>query len=94
MSADQNEMQVAAEGSTTANLSLEQDMSGKSAKGDVQVAKSVMESCLKQGLVELCKEKPSDPVRWLAHWLLENNPNQPKVIPPVTAVGSENSYSR
>ena len=31
------------------------------------------------GLTQLCKEKPLDPVIWLADWLLTNNPNKPKV---------------
>jgi nucleoside diphosphate kinase len=31
------------------------------------------------GLTQLCKEKPLDPVKWLADWLLSNNPNKPKV---------------
>lgn len=75
------EEQTEASGSTAANMKPdEHDLSNQPSQGNVDVAKRVMESCLKQGLVELCKEKPSDPVRWLAHWLLENNPNQPKVI--------------
>lgn len=31
------------------------------------------------GLTQLCKEKPLDPVVWLADWLISNNPNKPKV---------------
>jgi nucleoside diphosphate kinase len=31
------------------------------------------------GLTQLCKEKPIDPVIWLADWLLSNNPNKPKI---------------
>lgn len=33
------------------------------------------------GLVELCKAKPVgiDAVRWLGNWLIENNPNKPRV---------------
>ncbi|XP_011449580.1 nucleoside diphosphate kinase homolog 5-like [Crassostrea angulata] len=42
------------------------------------LAKSV-NPCLLKGLTELCKQKPIDPVIWLADWLLENNPNKPKV---------------
>ncbi|XP_069775730.1 nucleoside diphosphate kinase homolog 5-like isoform X2 [Narcine bancroftii] len=34
---------------------------------------------LQQGLSELCKLKPPNPVVWLADWLLANNPNQPLV---------------
>lgn len=37
---------------------------------------------LSQGLTALCKAKPSDPIRWLADWLLKNNPNQPQVVEP------------
>lgn len=36
---------------------------------------------LLKGLTQLCKEKPRDPVIWLADWLLQNNPNKPKVNP-------------
>ncbi|NXM78361.1 NDK5 kinase, partial [Serilophus lunatus] len=31
------------------------------------------------GLTALCKEKPTDPLIWLADWLIEHNPNKPKV---------------
>lgn len=31
------------------------------------------------GLTELCKIKPEDPYTWLADWLMNNNPNKPKV---------------
>ena len=34
---------------------------------------------LTKGLTALSKAKPADPVTWLADWLLENNPNKPKV---------------
>ncbi|CAH8643931.1 unnamed protein product [Heterobilharzia americana] len=34
---------------------------------------------LLRGLTELCKQKPKDPVLWLADWLLENNPNRPRL---------------
>jgi len=43
------------------------------------LAKSVNPTLLK-GLTELCKQKPKDPVLWLADWLIENNPNKPKVL--------------
>jgi hypothetical protein len=33
-----------------------------------------------KGLAALCKEKPADPVRWLAVWLLTNNPAKPAVL--------------
>ncbi|XP_029439376.1 nucleoside diphosphate kinase homolog 5 [Rhinatrema bivittatum] len=32
------------------------------------------------GLTELCKLKPADPVTWLADWLIDHNPNKPKVM--------------
>mmetsp|Transcript_4108 Transcript_4108/g.15470 ORF Transcript_4108/g.15470 Transcript_4108/m.15470 type:complete len:134 (+) Transcript_4108:305-706(+) len=40
--------------------------------------KQNLEKVLIDGLTELAKEKPKDNVRWLADWLLENNPNKPK----------------
>ncbi|XP_074647513.1 nucleoside diphosphate kinase homolog 5-like [Tubulanus polymorphus] len=45
------------------------------------LAKAVNPTLLK-GLTNLCKQKPADPVIWLADWLLENNPNKPKVREP------------
>ena len=38
---------------------------------------------LLKGLTELCKNKPADPITWLADWLLENNPNKPNVDEPL-----------
>eukprot|EP00128_Syssomonas_multiformis_P000034 Colp12_sorted_trinity150504_noHs@5425 len=37
---------------------------------------------LLRGLIELCKVKPSDPISWLGKWLLDNNPNKPRVTEP------------
>ncbi|KAI9199236.1 nucleoside diphosphate kinase [Polychytrium aggregatum] len=37
---------------------------------------------LTQGLTQLCKEKPENPTTWLGNWLIENNPNKPKVVLP------------
>lgn len=34
---------------------------------------------LKEGLAQMLKEKPLEPMLWLADWLLEHNPNQPRV---------------
>ncbi|XP_077319173.1 nucleoside diphosphate kinase homolog 5 [Lithobates pipiens] len=31
------------------------------------------------GLTELCKQKPADPLTWLADWLLTHNPNRPDI---------------
>lgn len=53
--------------------------------------KSPMSGCsesvhdvLLTGLVELCKVKPVgvDAVQWLGEWLLNNNPNQPRIVEP------------
>ncbi|XP_025022402.1 nucleoside diphosphate kinase homolog 5 [Python bivittatus] len=34
---------------------------------------------LLKGLTALCKRKPEDPFIWLADWLIENNPNTPRM---------------
>ncbi|XP_050449814.1 nucleoside diphosphate kinase homolog 5-like [Cataglyphis hispanica] len=34
---------------------------------------------LAEGLTLCCKQRPADPVLWLAHWLILNNPNKPKL---------------
>ncbi|XP_070155379.1 nucleoside diphosphate kinase homolog 5 [Polyergus mexicanus] len=34
---------------------------------------------LVEGLTLCCKHRPADPVLWLAHWLILNNPNKPKL---------------
>ncbi|XP_043924907.1 nucleoside diphosphate kinase homolog 5 [Protopterus annectens] len=34
---------------------------------------------LLSGLTALCKQKPADPIIFLADWLLEHNPNKPRV---------------
>ena len=39
---------------------------------------------LLKGLTILCKEKPEDPVRFLANWLISNNPYKPRLIIPET----------
>jgi len=44
------------------------------------VAKEIVPT-LTDALVELCNVKPNNPVGWLAHWLMANNPNKPKVPP-------------
>jgi len=48
-------------------------------KNREMVKKMLDDGCLKHGLAALCKAKPEEPIKWLAHWLLENNPNQPRV---------------
>ncbi|KAL5018787.1 hypothetical protein ScPMuIL_004509 [Solemya velum] len=45
------------------------------------LAKAINPTLLK-GLTSLCKQKPADPVMWLADWLLENNPNKPQICEP------------
>jgi nucleoside diphosphate kinase len=48
-----------------------------------QAAKDYLENKLNKtlldGLTKLCKEKPSDPLTYLADWLLANNPYKPIV---------------
>ncbi|PRP76189.1 hypothetical protein PROFUN_13735 [Planoprotostelium fungivorum] len=39
---------------------------------------------LTEGLANLAKKKPAEPIKWLAYWLLENNPNKPRVSEPVS----------
>jgi len=46
------------------------------------VNKEIMTTLLK-GLTALCKEKPRDPLEWLADWLTENNPNKPQIENPI-----------
>jgi hypothetical protein len=50
--------------------------------GDVVKLDTGFETCLKSALTALCRERPQEPVKWLAHWLLEHNPNAPKVMNP------------
>lgn len=37
-----------------------------------------LQDTLMKGLTELVKQKPAEPVKWLAHWMLDNNPNKPR----------------
>eukprot|EP00771_Trimastix_marina_P004084 gnl/Trimastix_PCT/817.p1 GENE.gnl/Trimastix_PCT/817~~gnl/Trimastix_PCT/817.p1 ORF type:complete len:225 (+),score=30.08 gnl/Trimastix_PCT/817:49-675(+) len=37
---------------------------------------------LTDALTLLCKTKPIDPITWLGQWLLENNPNKPRIYEP------------
>jgi len=34
---------------------------------------------LQKGLAALCRQKPAEPILWLASWLLKNDPNRPKI---------------
>jgi protein dpy-30 len=40
---------------------------------------------LMQGLQALCKERPEDPVEYLAHYLLQHNPQKAGAAAPTTA---------
>ncbi|EKX54394.1 hypothetical protein GUITHDRAFT_63611 [Guillardia theta CCMP2712] len=42
-----------------------------------QYIKSRLQPFLVKGLTELARAKPADPLRYLATWMLENNPNRP-----------------
>lgn len=44
----------------------------------VNYLETIIHPTLLDGLTELCKEKPMEPLIWLADWLLINNPNKPK----------------
>uniref|UniRef100_A0A6G1RSJ3 Nucleoside diphosphate kinase homolog 5 n=1 Tax=Hypotaenidia okinawae TaxID=2861861 RepID=A0A6G1RSJ3_9GRUI len=41
------------------------------------------------GLTALCKEKPADPMIWLADWLIEHNPNKPRIQHQTTEEGHQ-----
>ncbi|RNA21551.1 nucleoside diphosphate kinase -like protein [Brachionus plicatilis] len=55
-----------------------------------QSAKDYLENKLNptvlKALTQLCKEKPQDPVTWLADWLLANNPYKPLVNSKVNVI--------
>lgn len=53
-----------------------------SAVVDVEKVKSRIFPTLLKGLTVLCKEKPEDPVRYLAHWMMDNNPYRPRAAEP------------
>lgn len=38
-----------------------------------------MGNVLTEALVSLCKVKPQDPISYLGHYLMQHNPNAPKV---------------
>eukprot|EP00331_Platyophrya_macrostoma_P012387 CAMPEP_0176429242 /NCGR_PEP_ID=MMETSP0127-20121128/13605_1 /TAXON_ID=938130 /ORGANISM="Platyophrya macrostoma, Strain WH" /LENGTH=186 /DNA_ID=CAMNT_0017811031 /DNA_START=68 /DNA_END=628 /DNA_ORIENTATION=- len=44
-----------------------------------------LKGLLLSGLTELAKQRPSNPIEWLAHYLLDNNPHSP----PVTLANSK-----
>ncbi|XP_054452967.1 nucleoside diphosphate kinase homolog 5 isoform X1 [Anoplopoma fimbria] len=41
------------------------------------------------GLTELCKHKPHNPCIWLADWLINNDPNKPKIYDGATVEEAE-----
>jgi hypothetical protein len=47
----------------------------------VRIQKRVYPTLLK-GLTVVCKEKPEDPIRFIAKWLIENNPYRPRAVEP------------
>lgn len=49
---------------------------------DVEKIKARVYPTLLKGLTILCKEKPDDPIRFLANWLIENNPYKPRAVIP------------
>lgn len=73
------------------------EASGKKMSEHQAYVKKMLDGCLKHGLTALCKEKPDEPIKWLAHWLLENNPNQPRVCTVIILISGSttsrlNSY--
>jgi len=60
--------------------------SSKPAPGNPTAARYVeveLQPTLTKALTQLCKVKPPDPLQWLSAWLLDNNPNKPRVqLPP------------
>ncbi|XP_031557546.1 nucleoside diphosphate kinase homolog 5-like [Actinia tenebrosa] len=58
------------------NCVVEPVATGQSAKDYLT---RVVNPTLLSGLTELAKMKPKDPILWLADWLIENNPNKPRV---------------
>lgn len=46
--------------------------------------KEFVNPTLLEGLTQVCKNKPLDPVMWLGTWLLMNNPNKPKMTKEIT----------
>jgi hypothetical protein len=53
-----------------------------SAAPDVKKIQERVYPTLLKGLTVLCKEKPEDPIRYLANWLIENNPYKPRTLDP------------
>jgi hypothetical protein len=53
-----------------------------SANPDVAKIQTRVYPTLLKGLTVLCKEKPEDPIRFLARFLIENNPYKPRAVDP------------
>ena len=49
---------------------------------EVEKIKERVYPTLLKGLTVVCKEKPEDPIRFLANWLIENNPYKPRAVIP------------
>jgi hypothetical protein len=56
-----------------------------STNADLAKIQSRVYPTLLKGLTVLCKEKPEDPIRYLANWLIENNPYKPRAVDPPDA---------
>ena len=41
---------------------------------------AAVQPTLVQALTALCKQKPADPLLWLADWLQQHNPSAPSVL--------------
>ena len=67
------------EGAEEIVMKSEEASPGRPVDKNQEYVKKMLGGCLKHGLTALCKEKPDEPIKWLAHWLLEHNPNQPRV---------------
>ena len=61
---------------------------------EVEKIKDRVFPTLLKGLTVLCKEKPQDPIRYLANWLIENNPYKPRSIVPPEPDGASPYASR
>ena len=51
---------------------------------ETKAGSETLPELLTTALAELCKAKPAglDAVKWLGEWLVENNPNRPRVEEP------------
>jgi nucleoside-diphosphate kinase len=49
---------------------------------DIKRLQARVNPTLPKELTFVCKEKPEDPVRFQANWLIENNPYRPHAVEP------------